>query len=240
MGRRRLGFTGPVPPIPTGPPFDQPPPDRDRDVLRQRFGFDSDRWRVGLPDPGLWPPALDDCPQGRRWPLVDRAAVFTAARAAAESGDGGDALRALVTIFVWGCGTRAREVTRRLRVFADTPADQVADRLLHALQVQDVDGPIEAYRALASGDRVRGLGPAYYTKWLYFAGYGRVVGPRQPLIFDSRVAASLTRLTGDRWDPTQTAHYERYLDVTHAWADQWGAADADVVEVALFAFDHSD
>jgi hypothetical protein len=70
--------------------------------------------------------------------------------------------------------------------------------------------------------------PAFFTKYLYFAGAG---DPRHPcVILDSRVAAALVRIgwtslhTKGGW-PAIT--YSRYLDLLGRWSSELGSGRQD-------------
>jgi hypothetical protein len=92
------------------------------------------------------------------------------------------------------------------------------------------DGAVAAYsRFLRGGEsNVTWLGPAFFTKLLYFAGFDRTPGP-QPLILDRFVAKTLGwRTTG--WTATD---YGTYLDAATSWAGEY-ATTPDVVERTLF------
>ena len=68
------------------------------------------------------------------------------------------------------------------------------------------------------------LGPAFFTKVLYFAGEGRVDHPCA--ILDKRVAVALrghcqwAALGNNYWEPDT---YQRYVDLLGAWADDASA-----------------
>ncbi len=96
-------------------PFAGPPPDREQWVLRQSSPFDPIRWRQNLRDPEWWPVELNDSPKGLDWPTVDRAQVFDIARAA---GDPVSVVHTYVAACVWGNGTNAQGVSRRVRPLA--------------------------------------------------------------------------------------------------------------------------
>jgi hypothetical protein len=106
---------------------------------------------------------------------------------------------------------------------------------------------VDTVRSCGSGDgwtdllrdhRISGLGMAYGTKLLYFAGYGVSVGPR-PLILDARVRAAL-QIDAARTVPAEGStvwqpDYERYLLLASTWAaDPTWDQEPDVVELALF------
>ena len=76
------------------------------------------------------------------------------------------------------------------------------------------------------------LGPSYFTKFLYFGGYGAKPYMPQPLIMDDNVIKALKDVTNQHWEPS-VADYVRYLDTAADWAFEFGVA-ADVVERRLF------
>jgi len=120
----------------------------------------------------------------------------------------------------------------------------------------DQGDPVAGYRSLASGCHVTQLGPAFFTKFLYFASSDSTSGPR-PLILDQRVAASMRQLASHVYEvppvPPEdmaawlwpkngwSAHrYGEYIhfahqtstqlhDLNNDWPDQ-----ADLLELALF------
>ncbi|WP_120285293.1 hypothetical protein [Rhodococcus rhodochrous] len=79
------------------------------------------------------------------------------------------------------------------------------------------------------------LGPAFFTKYLYFSGAG---APDHPsLILDSRVAATLvdigwTSLHPETGWPAET--YERYCSLLARWAQEAGNVRLDLFERWLF------
>ena len=95
----------------------------------------------------------------------------------------------------------------RLRTGPDTHcavrADANGDKLEHNLEPLRGQHPSEAdlrsaYQRFnsASPTHLRGLGPAFFSKVLYFAGYRRGAGGVQPLILDGRVARHLPPAAG--------------------------------------------
>jgi len=228
-------------------PFRGDPPDRRDAVLRQSIPFNPAQWRLRLPDPSLWPDELSGDVDGQTWPSVDREQVLDIGLRAT---DPVGATHTYVAAAVWGTGTQARGVVRRCRPFVDmspSDGDPVGTPLAAAvgLLLDRDGGPVAAYDALHSNGqfRVPYIGPAFGTKVLYFSGFDRVVGRRQPLILDRFVAAALNHLCGFDWPTTDggwtTEQYAAYLHIAHTWADEWGCRP-DVVERVLFSLGRTD
>lgn len=160
-------------------------PGRD-EVLGQAIPFDRARWLSLLPNSGWWPGELDACPivGGRR--RVDRSTVFDIARRA----DTVEGRRHLLTAsLVWGSGTKARSVARHSRIFASSSVAEIDAHLAASLEVLRREGAVRAYFTFNNDERIKFLGPAFFTKVLHFAGHDRPVEPWRPLILDSVVAA---------------------------------------------------
>ncbi|MFF9351537.1 hypothetical protein [Streptomyces sp. NPDC014734] len=214
--------------------FRAPPPGREAYVLAQAISFDPQQWISRLPNDEWWPRRLADLPRVGRWPIVDRRSVFRMA----EHTDTPEGRRdLLMAALVWGTGTRAREVARRARVFHANDPDRLDERIRSAKAEIDGGDPVAAYRVLNDRHaRVKHLGPAFFSKYLYFATADRPAGERRPLIIDSNVALALNELSdqewraNERWDSTK---YASYLELAHAWAERWGT-EPDVVERKLF------
>ncbi|WP_203702541.1 8-oxoguanine DNA glycosylase OGG fold protein [Asanoa iriomotensis] len=78
------------------------------------------------------------------------------------------------------------------------------------------------------------MGPSFFTKFLYFAGYDCGAHRHRPLILDRTVRSALEMLSGLVLDPSSADDYGLYLEVAHSWAEEWHT-EPDVVERALFA-----
>lgn len=142
---------------------------------------------------------------------LTRGHVFSMAAGAA--GDPELALRLLWHSMAWGTGARRRKVFQRMDAIADDPR-QTTLALINAAQLSTTD-PIAAYERLAPRRRtiIKQFGPAFFTKYLYFAGGGNAEHPC--LILDARVAQTLiehgwTSMHADGGWPSAT--YGRYLD----------------------------
>lgn len=215
--------------MPTGTPL----PDRG-EVLGQAIPFDRARWLPLLPSTGWWPPELDSCPTVAGRQRVDRDTVFGVARRS----DTVEGRRHLLTAaLVWGSGTKAQSVARRARIFGKNSPEDIDARLAAVLDVLGEKGAVDAYYAFNNDRRIRCLGPAFFTKVLYFAGHEQCPGAWRPLILDRFVALALRAAdSGEKWPTSRwtTPWYRRYLLLTHEHAQEAGILP-DQIEAALFA-----
>jgi hypothetical protein len=198
---------------------------------------------------------------GAHWPeqlpregeTISRGQVFDVA-ATARQNQGW--LPLLAAAYTWGYGTTGYGGRRFAQIAA---REGVEDTLAQAVAALDADGAAAAYHRLRRA--IKGLGPAFYTKFLYFAATSDTPGPA-PVILDARVAASLREVTSGltgaagtphaedlaTWlwrGPTWTTHrYEAYLDLAdratrhlHQVTGGVWPARADTFELALFDTD---
>jgi hypothetical protein len=106
---------------------------------------------------------------------------------------------------------------------------EAGPHLLAAITNMREDGPVSAYRTLYRGGthRLIGLGPAFFTKVLYFTGWDRAAGDRQPLILDQFVVTALNDQAHLGWRLNWAwsgDQYATYLDLAHKRAAGWGKA----------------
>ena len=201
-----------------------------------------------------WPDRLlPDRSQTRAVPLR-RDDVTAVARGALEHGD---CSRALVASYVWGQGGTGYGPHRLRRILAEPGVDDTLSGTAATLREK---GAVEAYGELRGA--VKGLGPAFFTKFLYFLDLATndpaPPGPRA-LILDQRVArvlrAHASRVGSDiglpsaadvaAWiwsDGGWTPHrYQVYLRWMTAAAGQlassgigWPESSPDLLELAFF------
>ncbi|MEU9210697.1 hypothetical protein AB0D27_22770 [Streptomyces sp. NPDC048415] len=172
-----------------------------------------------------------------------------------------DAFReALVATYVWGKGKRGtRGGSGPSTLHKILAFDGLDTALAAAVTALREHGAPQAYAALQG--QVPGLGPAFFTKFMYFTGIAvpSACGPR-PLILDRvlarrlrQMAAAVGRKSGHdadgsvaAWvwsDNNWTAHrYQVYISFMHAAAEQMAAggnwpsgAAPDLLECALFS-----
>ena len=195
------------------------------DLMRWAQVIPADAWPSGLPQTGV----------------LCRRNVFTVA----EQWRAGHAtVRALLAAScMWGHGPAGYGPARALTALrADPDGAKLEHNLEPVLRQHPSEAELrDAYQRFnsASPTHLRGLGPAFFTKILYFAGYRRGTGGVQPLILDKRVARNLPTEAGPaharRWGwPSE--HWITYLRwaVGQATRPVFGE-EPDAVEMALFS-----
>jgi hypothetical protein len=164
-----------------------------------------DRWTTAFPGHLSLLRALPD--------LLDRDAVRGVAGRASESEAASEA--AFIATMVWGFGWVGYGPHRTANMLAIpwTPArlDAVAKTVIDA-------GAVAAYGRLAGDCRIRGLGPAFGTKFIAFCQ--RPAAVPVALIHDELVSAWLAAngrpdLGSAAWSPST---YKAYLEQIHGWA----------------------
>jgi|GEM_PF-3551969 len=197
--------------------------------------------------------------------FVSRTDLFRVAEACKESEDW---MPLFIATYAWGAGRTNVGPTRFEKMLAFGTAE-IAASLRTAVDVLQTKGSVAAFSALSlrglpgldvPNVRIPGFGPAFFTKFLYFAARPLAVKDDQPLILDRRVADSLRRRTTeilrDRpwvspeglaawawpvggWSAHRYQAYLRYAaaatrrmrEVSAEWPDR-----TDPIEVALFTW----
>lgn len=200
--------------------------------------INASRWRRLLRSLDL-PPAQGPLADGD-WIRASRADVFAAADADIDSGA---ATQLFYLSLAWGLGAKARNLPARLDGYARS-ADFAPHTLARAWQaVRDGREPEECYEILMhpkGRGRIPYYGPAFATKYLYFASGTRQT-PRL-LILDAVVARRLRDL--GVWESAPTANwwastYQAYCSLLGRWAHEAAqrldrAVAPDEIEFALF------
>jgi len=223
----------------TAPPglFDGAIPPREEYVLRQGFDRELTYCKGLFPDVRMWPPELNQLPATSDGTIhLDRKVIFEISqRVVAELDNPWPAAQLHAAIALWGA-RKGRMRKRAVKPFAD---ENLPAHLTAAIKLVRNEGPKSAYAALRRHKPlwVRGLGPAYFTKLLYFAGYGAKPSMPQPLIMDNFVVKGLTALTKQPWEESQS-DYMRYLDLAREWANDLDV-ESDVIERRIFQIGQS-
>jgi hypothetical protein len=108
-----------------------------------------------------------------------------------------DVFTLLWRVLAWGSGSRTWRNSRRLKgIAADVAGSE--DLLRKAAELAVTGSPAQAYAVLRPVSRnvMSGLGPSFFTKFLYFAGQG--APGHRCVILDRVVATALREHCG--WD----------------------------------------
>ncbi|MER7333526.1 MULTISPECIES: hypothetical protein [unclassified Micromonospora] len=117
----------------------------------------------------------------------------------------------LVTSFAWGWGKTGYGSRRLDRIMnadqtaSETFRDDIDNRLSAAVEMLDREGAVAAYDLLLRNGRIRGLGPAFFTKFLYFASRASTEQCRA-LILDARLARQMRGFWERRADQPYAAN----------------------------------
>jgi len=175
----------------------------------------------------------DELPEAvSRAPELWRADVFDVAL---QWRKGAATARQLVAaVLMWGYGPTGYGPWRASRTLAGDPEGVRLQRHLELLRGEHVSVAQmqTTYERFMERKRLPYLGPAFFTKVIYFAGYRRGAGGIQPLILDSVVAGRLPSVAGvdaRRW----LWPVDQWMSFIE-WAAAQGRAEPDEVELAYF------
>lgn len=192
-------------------------------------GFPINRqwWTTELTKHGLADTVLGDS--------ISRGDIFGIAEPALN--DPAAALTLLWNALAWGSGDNQRNNKARIASIAADP-DSAGALLQQAARLSRED-PRAAYDLLRpeKSTAIKALGPAFFTKYLYFAGGGNA--HHRCSILDRNVAASLNRTCGWTSLPIDDGNwlataYERYALLLDRWVDQHQLPRHDLLERWLF------
>jgi len=218
-------------------------PDRLREILAEAqapqrgFGWNPESWRVALADCPDVLDQLNELPKKINRDEVCRIVTSNLKR--------GAVLPAFVTAMIWGYGTagygpaRVRWVLTGVRgkVATGVPVHpDVEARLKDAVQIVRAEGAIEGFRHMNNAGHIKYLGPAFFTKWLYFASAAS--GPddaRAAPILDKQVKDWLTNEARVRLNIYKTDDYGRYVALLKDWGSHTSKVRTPAqVEKAIF------
>lgn len=202
-------------------------PPTDAKVRGQTVSFYPDQWNK------RWPASLvkpHDVRDSREKLRVSREDLL---KGSATLESDAERVAFMWRVFAWGSGTSARSTARCAKALS---SPEFAPALARSYEKVRAGNILDAYRALLprGSDRIKYLGAAFFTKWLYFIGYERSVDGNSSLtslILDARVARSLGWY-GYGWS---TDDYRRYLQKAREIQEKWCPTQPlHVVEYALF------
>jgi hypothetical protein len=124
---------------------------------------------------------------------------------------------AMIIVYAWGWSTTPVGVKRSHSALV-AGVEQLGASLLAAREAMRTGGPRDGYTALARAHRIRGLGPSFGSKFLYFTS----PEDRRALILDQLVADWLGRETSLSLNPTRWSlrTYEAYTSTMNRWSSE--------------------
>lgn len=131
--------------------------------------------------------------------------------------------RTALASLMWGYGMQIRRYNymHDLALLFD---DDFSERLVECEEALSNGSLPDAYERLIG---IRGVGPAFFTKLLYFIGRSDGHPAIYPLILDTLVVESLGWLTGHRtfarvsyYPLPDSSSYEHYVTSMHGWAEE--------------------
>ena len=151
----------------------------------------------------------------------------------------GDVVGAFTVAMIWGHGTSGYGPYRTARVLtaARSPmgapvSPGVRSRLGESIEVAREGGPVEGYRYLNNRPgKVDGLGPAFFTKWLYFVtARGDAGSANAAPVLDALVIEWLASHGGPSLRAGYTVDYAQYVETLRSWGAPHGLGPANVEE----------
>lgn len=166
---------------------------------------------------------------------VDRQRIAKVVRARLNEGR---QVEAFVTAMIWGHGTNGYGPWRTGRVItgSSSPAGQpvdapVVEKLAESATIASSEGAGAAYRYLNNEGHIKHLGPAFFTKWIYFVtAAGDAYGAQGAPILDKVVMEWMNAHTDLALHPYYTADYTTYLETLDVWASAQGVTPVKVEE----------
>lgn len=155
---------------------------------------------------------------------------------------------ALIAAMAWGHGDsgygpyRTACVLTGQRAPRGLPASRpVLDRLKVSAELTQTRGVVDAFRYLNNpGGHILGLGPAFFTKWLYFvsASEGHDSATVAPIL-DERVRCWLAHHADVRLQLGRTVDYAEYVALLTSWGVRYGRTPVQV-ETSIFRLARKD
>jgi hypothetical protein len=146
-----------------------------------------------------------------------------------------DPVELFLAAMAWGLGTKGARWRGHQTILASPPRDEISA----IVDVVRSKGAEAGWTALMKTHKIPGLGYAFGTKLLYFAGYTAGLPGLKPLILDANVLAALhdasTGILAS--DGVWRADYLAYLELAGEWSREpaWPAGTPELVEYGLFA-----
>ncbi|QRY62585.1 hypothetical protein JVX90_19860 [Gordonia sp. PDNC005] len=199
------------------------------------FAWKRQAWRSMLHDVPGAAELLDALPE-----KVDRTSTLEVVNRGITEGE---ILPAFIAAMIWGHGTTGfgpvrvrRSLTGLKSGTRDAPIRVDVEGLLRisALKVRN-DGPLEGFRYMNNEGKIKHLGSAFFTKWLYFASAGENPdAPNASPILDRQVRDWIRNETGLSLGNRRTEDYAMYIETLTVWGIAYDRSPVQV-EKEIFA-----
>jgi hypothetical protein len=195
------------------------------------FFSDKDRWRKELKEGELisvpqkaWQkyyPEESELLFSELW-FADQRVSIADLKKLAESGVSNRVL--FVAAMMWGRGPKNGRLMPKFEMVST--AVSFEETLKQTRDLITAGKPVEAYQVwIDSG--IRGIGEPFFTKWFFVCGLDPKASGLQPLVLDSRVWKSLSKIgwsserqTGTKYRKDKAGAYGAYLEAMKQWASE--------------------
>jgi len=147
-----------------------------------------------------------------------------------------------VAVMMWGRGPKNGRLMPKFEIVST--AVNFEETLQQTRDFIRAGKPVEAYQAwIDSG--IKGVGEPFFTKWFFVCGLDSHASGLQPLVLDSRVWKSLSKIgwsserqTGTKYRKNPAGAYGAYLEAMSVWASELsdGSVTVSPLQVEQFFF----
>ena len=168
----------------------------------------------------------------------DRRVLIADLKKLAESGVSNRVL--FVAAMMWGRGPKNGRLMPKFAMVST--AVSFEETLKQTREMITVGKPVEAYQAwIDSG--IKGIGEPFFTKWFFVCGLDSRASGLQPLVLDSRVWKSLSKIdwsserqTGTKYRKNPAGAYGAYLEAMRVWASELSDGSVTVLPLQVEQF----
>lgn len=208
-------------------------------VAQRAFSWPKNRWMSWLSEIDGGARVLNSLPDA-----VDRASTAETVDAYVREGA---FTEAFIACMVWGHGHSGYGPYRTARILSGAPEQAgkttdgtVIKRLQTSIERFNASGAVDAYRYLNNDGHIDGLGPAFFTKWLYFISAGSTpYGAQAAPVLDQLVIDWLRTHASVPLRYAKTLDYDRYVELLGHWGEAHGRTPVQVEE-AIFRLIRND
>jgi len=147
-----------------------------------------------------------------------------------------------VAAMMWGRGPKNGRLMPKFKMVST--AVKFEETLKQTRDLITEGKPVEAYQVwIDSG--INGIGEPFFTKWFFVCGLNSKASGLQPLVLDSRVWKSLSKIgwsserqTGMKYRKNPAGAYGAYLEAMTQWASEFtdGTVKISPLQVEQFFF----